>query len=325
MCSTPTGDWLLYSDYGSDTVIKLCGRPDCTHSDKDCNAYFPSGVNICYYDGFLYTYEYDHDTNTRGVVRMNLDGSERLLVFDLGTFMEERGCRNLFGSEISNGIFSFGLVKLDDEGNQMATSYYYKLDGSMKEPAEASVPVALFRTDGDVFFGRIGYDAEGEQFIYGTWDPDTNTPAEKFRCSEEIGTGYLGSEAYYSIRDGILYAYTYETGSERALFDTGLRGNYDLSCFPDTLVVSDYSADYHLEDVTLHFYDWNFTDLGSVHIDFSLADGLVGVICGETPERFMLADALDCMPRYYIEKSDLGTGNIPVHAYILDFEQTPWK
>ena len=36
---TPPSPWILYMDHGSDTVIKLCGRPDCTHDTTDCNAY----------------------------------------------------------------------------------------------------------------------------------------------------------------------------------------------------------------------------------------------------------------------------------------------
>ncbi|MDE7280801.1 MAG: hypothetical protein K2N36_03560, partial [Ruminiclostridium sp.] len=74
MCNVGSNSWLLYADHGSDTVIKLCGRPDCNHSDNDCNAYFGSATDICYYDGFLYTY----DIGSGDILRMNLDGTERV-------------------------------------------------------------------------------------------------------------------------------------------------------------------------------------------------------------------------------------------------------
>ena len=32
--------YLFYADHNSDTVIKLCGRPDCTHNTLECNAVF---------------------------------------------------------------------------------------------------------------------------------------------------------------------------------------------------------------------------------------------------------------------------------------------
>ena len=48
------GFWLLYSEHGSDSVIKLCGRPDCQHNNSDCNAFFPIGINI-FLDGYVPT------------------------------------------------------------------------------------------------------------------------------------------------------------------------------------------------------------------------------------------------------------------------------
>ena len=306
------GNWILYSDHASDAVIKLCGRPDCTHSDKDCNAYVEGGDNICYYEGYLYT------CGDAGLIRMNLDGSDHLLVFDLPAFMAEQQCKGIANPVIWNGIFSFDLPKLDESGNQIYTSYYYKLDGSMEAPIKTAVHSIFLYTDGDIFFGVVGYDAETEERAYGIWDPDTNATTEFFRAST-VHTGYTGSEATYYIENGIVYEYTYATGNTGALFDTGLEGPYyRVNCFPDVIVVSEVLT--KTEDLTLRFYDWNFQDLGSVHIDFPLDSRLPGVLCGETHERFMLTDNFSFIPRYYIEKSDLGTGNITIHEYEWDFE-----
>lgn len=40
MCYLKGLTYLLYADHDSDTFVKLCARPDCTHSDRFCNAYF---------------------------------------------------------------------------------------------------------------------------------------------------------------------------------------------------------------------------------------------------------------------------------------------
>ena len=32
--------FLFFAPHNSDQVIKLCGRPDCTHNSRDCNACF---------------------------------------------------------------------------------------------------------------------------------------------------------------------------------------------------------------------------------------------------------------------------------------------
>ena len=73
MCQDMQNSFLLYGDHGSDTLVKLCGRPDCDHTGQDCNAYFPqSGSSVCYYDGYLYV------TTIGGgakLYRMNPDGS----------------------------------------------------------------------------------------------------------------------------------------------------------------------------------------------------------------------------------------------------------
>lgn len=50
MCYPKGLTYLLYADHDSDTFVKHCARPDCTHSDRFCNAYFENGTNV-YYDG----------------------------------------------------------------------------------------------------------------------------------------------------------------------------------------------------------------------------------------------------------------------------------
>ena len=310
-------NWLLYSDHGSDTVIKLCGRPDCTHSGRDCNAYFRGCSNICYYDGYLYTFGDD------GLYRINLDGSDRLLVFDLPAFKVglHENYKGRFSTKIWNGIVSFELTKLDENGDLIGTSFYYKLDGSMETAKETDVPVDMMNTDGDTFIGCIGYKAVGDgwEYTYGIWDPATDTTTEFFRDSTWRSEDYYGSEAIYRIEDGVVYEYVYSTGVTDVLFDTGLEGTHLVRCYPDVIVVSDYSDD-KTEDMNLYFYDWNFNDLGSVHIDYPFNSALHSVVCGETHERFMLSADVDYAPRYYIEKSDFGTGNITIHEYEWDFE-----
>ncbi len=47
---------LLYCDNDSDTLVRVCSRPDCPHyNNEDCDAYLKGHHNITYYDGHLYT------------------------------------------------------------------------------------------------------------------------------------------------------------------------------------------------------------------------------------------------------------------------------
>ena len=324
MCMIADGFWLLYSEHGSDSVIKLCGRPDCQHNNSDCNAFFPIGVNICYHNGYLYTY--GGKTWSEGLIRLNTDGSERILLFNVSEFKQEQGYKGLQSPEIRNGIFSFVLRKTDENGNEIAQTYYYKLDGSIKEPQKA-LGIANIKNDGATFCGKIGYDFESKQYIFGNWDPETNTTTELFRDTQTYETGYFGSNAIYYIENGIIYEYAYDTLTRTALFDTKLKGDYRLSCFPDMIVVSDsvpwsdHMEGERLDELNLYFYNWSFQDLGNVRIDFPFDSILNHIICGETHERLILTDSTSCVPRYYINKSELGTGKITIHEYKLpDFE-----
>lgn len=91
------------------------------------------------------------------------------------------------------------------------------------------------------------------------------------------------------------------------------------------MVVYEYLSDEELnqgialDEVTLHFYDWDGNDLGSTKINYQFRKEILnaGLICGETPERIILTDNYDFSPRYYINKSDFGTGNIEIHAFSL--------
>ncbi|MDE6725345.1 MAG: hypothetical protein K2J79_07045 [Ruminiclostridium sp.] len=101
------GSWLLYVDHGSDTVIKLCGRPDCSHTDSSCNAHFNIAHTLCYYDGYLYTL--DRNDNNMSItdmdlIRMNLDGTEREVVYNTYEYAQANGYKNIVNETIFNGI-----------------------------------------------------------------------------------------------------------------------------------------------------------------------------------------------------------------------------
>ena len=328
MCQIGGAYWLLYIEHGSDTVIKLCGRADCTHTDSDCNAYFATGINICYYDGYLYTY--GGDGSRKGLIRLNLDGTERRMIYTLYDFenegfMQKHGYTGGSSHKITNGVFVFNLKKLDENGETIIHRYYYTLDGSMKEPEISDYAVGIY-ADGEAII-NCGYDYDKQQYVYRTWNPTNDTAEAYFETPVRITNAYIGTTAQYFFENGIVYECSYTDGT-KALFDTGLdNGSYMLSCFPDCIVISSILSGEAmqkgetLDEYTLHFYDWNFNELGNVSVDYPTDKSLVNCICGETDERIMLTDANDLVPRYYINKSDFGTGNIEIHAYKLpDFE-----
>lgn len=306
---------MFYGDHGSDTIIKLCGRPDCMHNNADCNAFFNRGCSICYYDGHLYTVQRMSDYRNHELIRMDLDGTNRISVVDtreIGTGFDGSTMHLVW-----NGIFSLGLISLNENGEEITDMYYYRLNGSMDglEPANMGLPCA---NDGDHFLvyctgpdGNLGYSR---------WEHQ----AQEVTYLTDVGAeGYYGIEDAWYILDGVIYHDVYEEAGPQAVFDTGLRGYKRLYCYPDCLVVSDSVsmedklAGAELNTIELNFYNWNFEHLGQVELDYPRSSNFVNVICGETPDRIILTDSASFYPRYYIEKSEFGTGNIEIHAYNL--------
>ncbi|HIR64265.1 MAG TPA: hypothetical protein IAB92_03505, partial [Candidatus Faecousia faecigallinarum] len=62
---------------------------------------------------------------------------------------------------------------------------------------------------------------------------------------------------------------------------------------------------------------WDFQLQGQVDIDYPMEISGEYVLCGETPDRLLLAAKRIGVPEYYIEKSDFGTGNIEIHSFNL--------
>ena len=156
---TPLSPVILYTDNGSDTFIRLCGRPDCAHTTEDCNAYIKGGKILSYYGGYLYVVTEEDGGGPRStkcqLVRINPDGTDRVVVADLGEFAKEQGCDYARGDMITDGYCIFQTCKWEENpdksmsGRAQAT-YYYKLDGSMEQPEKVDAKGMIMYNCGDV-------------------------------------------------------------------------------------------------------------------------------------------------------------------------------
>lgn len=68
-------DMLYFCPRGGDSFRPLCGKPNCKHEDRDCNAFIGCSI-FGYYNGALYTV----DWNRMEVIKMNLDGTDHQAV-----------------------------------------------------------------------------------------------------------------------------------------------------------------------------------------------------------------------------------------------------
>lgn len=326
--SCPVGSnsnsYILYGDNNSDSVIKLCGRADCTHDTKDCNAYVGS---YCYaiscWNGYLYAVIEESGNlgeESLKLYRMNVDGSERLVVLDLHQFALDNDLEYAHYSLMTDGYlkFSIGHYEKQPDGSLQPESdehYYFALDGSMNEPKILESEVGSLYSCGDVILS-LGEAQHGA--VYGgyyDWHPETDTAT--YLCDHPGQPGWFGETEAYYFKNGGVYRLTYATGMEEKLFDTGLTGKYYAIILPDCIIVA--SSDFgNPSDKNLYIYSWDYKLIDTVTINYPFMGYMVDeAVVAETAERIILTNSTLGLPLYYIEKSELGTGNAKIHSFKL--------
>lgn len=303
--------WLLYCDHGSDEIIKLCGRPDCTHSDESCNAYFYNGTNVCLDDGYLYV-----AVDCSHLVRVDLDGTNRVTLLKAEEFAES-GFSVRESPHIWDGIYNIGMGHLNDEGVYILDGYYAPLDtdGNNMTKTSRFIPD---QNDGDAY---IVHSSEEMDNLIWSWDPETNEKVYLTQVHLWDRPGYYGAEDAWFIENGVVYHLNYAGGAAEPVLDTGLEGYHFLHCFPDLFVISDSMDFWDMEprsdEQNLYFYNWDFELIGQIAVPWL---GQIP-ICGDTPERILLSSSdYQFLPRYYINKAELGTGNIQLHEFVWSEE-----
>lgn len=111
-CYYQCGEYIYFIPRGGDTSYPLCGKPNCTHDDENCNAW--CGAAFGYYNKSLYAVSPGETARQYDIVKMNLDGTEHEVVAQI--------------EQSSNGtamfFFHHGLL------------YFYLNDGSVNTMPE---------------------------------------------------------------------------------------------------------------------------------------------------------------------------------------------
>ena len=313
-------DFIFFCPHDSDTMIKLCGRPDCTHDSKNCNAAFFGGVvgGITYYDGHLYVSTlFDDPLWLPTLWRMNPDGSGREMVLQVSSIVEgENQYMGCSGPFFQNGVFEAGLLYGVSDGNASGCDWLYcRLDGKSKK---------LKLTDwgmgwNDGFAMLCGSQQAPDGTIDGNWhlyqwDPETDTSKQLVQLPEQI-YGYWGTDAGYYFENGNVIKVNYPDGNRSVLFETGLTGKYLAQFYPDCIALLEKKSRSPEDPGMMYFYSWEGEKLGEVAIGVNNELG-ISLFGGESKDRIMLRGGFDTsLPEYYIEKSDFGTGHIELHKF----------
>ncbi len=128
---TPMGEYYMnpldergmiyFSEHGKHEFYVLCNKPDCTHSDQNCNAY--AGLALGYYNHHLYAVYLDDNSDHFTLAQMNMDGSEHKRI----CLLPEQHAPN--GTITGGGSFAFhnGFLLYElgsDDENGLPTAYF---------------------------------------------------------------------------------------------------------------------------------------------------------------------------------------------------------
>ncbi len=311
--------YIAYFDHGSDTVVKLCGRVDCLHDNPDCNAYLEHGLAITYYGGYVYAVEggLPFEGENCKLFRMKPDGSDRVTLLDLNAFAKENGAEYADTVEFMEDYCYFCTQKwvVVDESNtsaglvtELAGSYWFKLDGSMEAPEKPEVS-ALYYV-GDMAY-TVGPAQNGGN-NNGIYSVDYTTKTSAFVIDHPgVSGAYMKTEAYYH-SDGKLIRLDYGTMEEQILAVTGLSGNYLLCPLPDCFLLLAKNG----SDKNVYIYNWNFQLVDTVKLNYSYEGRTQFMLVAETAEQIIFTDdAALGDAKYYINKAELGTGNVQIHEF----------
>ena len=96
------------------------------------------------------------------------------------------------------------------------------------------------------------------------------------------------------------------------MVETGLEGNYYLFSFPDCMVVASRVGQ---TDRNLYIYNWAFELVDTIKVSYESTSSVKFLLIAETAERFILASERYDSPAYYVNKSELGTGEVKIHPF----------
>ncbi len=316
---TSSDTFVLYADNGSADLNKLCGRNDCTHDSPDCNAYLYKGSDLSYYQGNLYAVsgEGPHTEECK-LVRMNPDGSGHEELLDLLSFAKEHGAAFLLCDIITDGYCVLDLYNWEEQPDGTScdawlSAYKYKLDGSMEEPELMEEAPDILYQCGDVIVTRSYETVDGmEKKI--CCDLNFETEEETLLAEHPGVPAWFGENEAYYFKDGAIRQLTYATNEETVLVNTALEGNYFCFVFPDCLVLASQD-DEEGSDRKLYFYNWAFELVDTVSLNYPITGRTQFAVFAETVDRVVLTDQIQGSPLCYIDKSELGTGNVSVHAF----------
>lgn len=298
---------------GDSTFYPLCNKPNCKHSDSNCNAF--CGTELGYYNNALYTMDFSGFQGLQ-LIKMNLDGSDHQVVAELDP-SEGTGSMS-FLCAFHHGKFFLLSEPTDDmplDQQQYRLIVVNLADGSKSEPA-----AEYFNTEKDVpnrfwyYKDKLYGIASGKDKALSLIEIDTATGTTKAMDVERTSSFYATDSTLYYL---VANAGNANQTSERS--DPGFR-EYDLESgtvkdcgLPaEGIINADYDEDYIYAGGNYSNDGQEFT-LYLLSRDYKLVDqieltGGLGV-AAVTSDRIYFSGMDHCIT-CYLDKSQIGSGNL---------------
>lgn len=210
---------LMFLDRESGRVVPLCSRPDCTHEDMECNAYFREngynggGVNkqyLQYYEGNLYAVGLSEDAYV-SLFRIKADGSGE---WEISAKLYRTDYAATGHWRTPDVLIHDSYVYFVDALQKVQKLERMPIDGGAPEvllegDSQASaVSVYRFKRDGEfLFFEVVSYPSDAPENIgvaVYRYDPAAGQcslviEGEEIQGSYSVGDGFL----YYCSQEGL--------------------------------------------------------------------------------------------------------------------------
>ena len=315
------GTFLFFADHNSDTFIKLCGRPDCSHDTDQCNAFLMNALGITYYDGHLYFATVELAQNgIAALYRMDMDGSNRVKILDC-TAVNDGTYSSFWDPQFINGVFMMGMGRIDETTGEVVDDWFYcKLDENSPKLKKAATGFCW--TDGEAFLhGATTRNDDGviTEWQLVQWDPNTNTEQVLNTLSGIDNLEELKARAQWGETCGLVHLngkvtkINYPNSEMEVLFETGITGETRTDFYPDCIAIFEKGDYRSKKNGVLHFYDYQGNKLGQVEMDIPTNSDMLPIV-GESRDRiYVRGNQWLSIPSHYIDKSEFGTGSIELH------------
>ncbi|HOD93762.1 MAG TPA: hypothetical protein PL054_07795 [Clostridia bacterium] len=303
--------YIYYSEKGNTKYIKLCNKPDCNHNTVDCNAYI-KWYKIGYYDKKIY-YITGNTLNC-----MDMDGSNHRNVKAL-----YEGYDNNFGY-FHNGYYYYVITKggsIGAFGNEDNNLYRVKVDDDSAPEIvltnDAILRLYMFTIVGDnIYIIEFNADATKVASLY-----SFSTISKKWTILTDnwVGAGayYLDDDKGYCYMRNIgFYEYDLTTNEMNLVKPTELDdiGTCSAFYYPDYIYLIHYNSNPpSYQNQILYIYDRDYNLIDSIKFDKVYGKSTSGGFIGDVDKYVIFSSNYNEKPDFYIDKSEIGTGNLMFH------------